>query len=249
MSEARTSGDPSRINGVEVARSIPLRGLQRTVAERMLESRRATAHVTAMAEADAGPLLASLRRLRAGVPGLSLSHLLIKATALSLRRHPRLNAVLEEDTIHELAEVNISVALSLPSEDLQVAVVGNADEKPLRVISAELRALQERAETGKLRLGDVRGGTFTLSNYGMLRSVVWATPIITPGQVGVLGVARATPRIVPDDSEAGWTLRSVLPLSLTYDHRVVNGVPAGRFLDDIAETLSTDDWIEEEYKA
>ncbi|MDQ5827437.1 MAG: 2-oxo acid dehydrogenase subunit E2, partial [Chloroflexota bacterium] len=133
-----------------------------------------------------------------------------------------------------------------PSDDLQIAVIREADEKPLKSIAEELRVLQERATAGKLKLGDVRGGTFTLSNYGMLRSVIWATPIITPGQVGVLGVARAAPRIVPDVSEAGWALRSVLPLSLTYDHRVVNGVPAGRFLDDIAKTLSADDWIQEE---
>lgn len=249
MSKSSTQGEPFRVNGVAVSRSIPLRGLQKTVAERMAESRRTTAHVTAMAEADAAPLLCLLRSLRHEMPELSLTHLLIKATALCLRRHPRLNAVLEEDTIHELSEVNISVALSLPSEDLQVAVIRNADEKPLKEISAELRTFQGRAEVGKLKLGDVRGGTFTLSNYGMLRSVVWATPIIAPGQVGVLGIARAAPRIVPDESETDWTVRYILPLSLAYDHRVVNGVPAGRFLDDIAATLSTDDWIEEENHA
>jgi hypothetical protein len=72
-------------------------------------------------------------------------------------------------------------------------LVRDADEKPLRAIAEELRGLRERAAYGRLKVGDVRGGTFTLSNYGMLRSVVWATPIVTPGQVGVLGVARAVP--------------------------------------------------------
>ncbi len=146
------------INGVAVARSVPLRGLQKTVAERMVESQRTMASVTAMAEADAAPLLALLRRLRNEVSELSLTHLLIKATALCLRRHPRLNATLADGTIHELAEVNISVALSLPSDDLQIAVVRDADEKPLLRIAEELGSLQERAAAGKLKPGDVRGG-------------------------------------------------------------------------------------------
>jgi pyruvate dehydrogenase E2 component (dihydrolipoamide acetyltransferase) len=243
------SGGASKINGVAVARSIPLRGLQKTVAERMVESRKTTASVTAMAEADAASLLVLLCRLQEDAPELSLTHLLIKATALCLRRHPRLNATLADETIHELAEVNVSVALSLPSDDLQIAVIRNADEKPLRHIAEELGTLQERAAVGKLKPDDVRGGTFTLSNYGMLRHIIWATPIITPGQVGVLGVARAVSRVVPDESEAGWTVHPVLPLVLTYDHRVVNGVPAGRFLDDMAEMLSSEDWIEEEDRA
>ncbi len=238
-----------RINGVAVARSVPLRGPQKIVAERMAESRRTTAWVTAMAEVDADPLLGLLGRLRERMPNLSLTHLLIKATALCLHRHPRLNAALADEAIHELAEVNLTVALSLPSDDLQIVVIHNADEKSLGRIAEELRALQERAAAGKLKLGDVRGGTFTLSNYGMLRNVVWATPIITPGQVGVLGVARVVPRVVPDESETGWMVRPMLPLSLTYDHRVVNGVPAGRFLDDMAETITTDDWIGEEDQA
>jgi pyruvate/2-oxoglutarate dehydrogenase complex dihydrolipoamide acyltransferase (E2) component len=243
MSPTDAPKEEVRVNGIAVARSIPLRGAQKVVAERMVNSQRATASVTAMAEADATPLLALLRRFREGTPELSLTHLLIKATAKCLRRHPRMNAALADGVIHELAEVNVSVALSLPSDDLQVAVVRDADEKPLSRIAEELSGLQERAEAGQLKPADVRGGTFTLSNYGMLRSVVWATPIITPGQVGVLGVARAVHRIVPDESDTGWGVRQVLPLALTYDHRVVNGIPAGRFLDDVAETVSNDDWI------
>lgn len=203
----------------------------------MVESRQTTAAVTAMAEVDATQLLAALQRGRAAIPGLTLTHLLVKATALTLRRHPRLNATLVDDTIYEFAEINIAVALALPSDDLQVVIVREADTKSLGAIAAEMRALQERAAAGKLRLDDVRGGTFTLSNYGALRSVIWATPIVTPGQVGVLGVGRATPR--PIAAGDGWTVRPVLPLSLTYDHRVVNGLPAGRFLDDLVDVLAT----------
>lgn len=241
--------EPVRVNRVTVARTVPLDGLQKVVARRMAESQAVAAHVTAMAEADADPLFALLGRLRTRMPELSLTHLLVKVTALCLRRHPRLNATLVDDSIHEFAEVNVAVALSLPSSDLQLAVIKAADEKPLERIAAEMKELQDRATAGKLSPGDVRGGTFTVSNYGMLRNVVWATPIITPGQVGVLGVARAVPRLVAADSAAGWERRLVLPLSLTYDHRVINGVPAGEFVDDLVETVSGDDWFDEEEKA
>jgi pyruvate/2-oxoglutarate dehydrogenase complex dihydrolipoamide acyltransferase (E2) component len=211
----------------------------------MVESRQTTASVTAMSEVDATTLLAGLRRLQSARPELTLTHLLIKATALCLREHPRLNATLVDETIYELAEINISVALSLPSDDLHVVTIRHADAKSCAEVASELRVLQERAATGKLRTDDVRGGTFTLSNYGTLRSVVWATPILTPGQVGILGVGRAVPRLVPDESGDGCAVCPVLPLSLTYDHRVVNGVPAGRFLDQLANTLSTDSWMAE----
>jgi pyruvate/2-oxoglutarate dehydrogenase complex dihydrolipoamide acyltransferase (E2) component len=237
------SEPPVLHNGVAVARSIPLRGLQRTVAQRMLESRQTTASVTAMAEVDATALLACLERLRARQAALSLTHLLIAATARCLRRHPRLNATLDGDTIHELAEVNLAVALALPSDDLVAVTIRDADRKSADAIAVELRALRERAAIGKLSMADVRGATFTLSNYGMLRSVVWATPIITPGQTGVLGIGRAASTMIPDDSERGWTARPILPIALTYDHRILNGVPAGRFLDDLADSLATEDWM------
>ena len=234
---------PAMHNGVAIARSIPLRGLQRTVAQRMIESRQTTASVTAMAEVNATALLACLEQLRARYAALSLTHLLIAATARCLRRHPRLNAALDGDTIHELAEVNLSIAIALPTDDLVAVTIRHADQKGVHAIADELRALSERATKGKLSVADVHGGTFTLSNYGMLRSVVWATPIITPGQTGVLGIGRIKSTMTPDDSDKGWTVQPILPIALTYDHRILNGVPAGRFLDDLADTLGTTDWM------
>jgi pyruvate dehydrogenase E2 component (dihydrolipoamide acetyltransferase) len=228
---------------VAFARTIPFRGVQRAIAQRLVESAQTTASVTAMAEVDASVLFGALARLKANLPGVSLTHLLIRATARCLRRHPQLNATLVGDTLYELAEINLSVALSLPSDELLVATIRQADEKPLEMIVDDLHGLRERARKGKLTPNEMRGGTFTLSNYGMLRSVVWATPILVPGQVGVLGIGRAISRLVPDRSESGWTMRPILPFSLTYDHRVVNGVPAGRFLDDLADLLTTDVWI------
>jgi pyruvate dehydrogenase E2 component (dihydrolipoamide acetyltransferase) len=226
------------VNGVRVARRIPLRGIQRVVANRTLAGIQSTAHVTAFAEVDAEPVLAHARALREAIPGLTLTQLLIKAAATCLRRHPRLNATMEGDTVIEYAEVNVAVALALPSDDLLAVVVKRADELPLAEIVTQLQALQRRAEAGALSTDDVQGATFTLSNYGMLRTVTWATPVLTPGQAAVLGIGRAAPRMVVDEADPrGFSVRRLLPISLTYDHRIVNGVPAGRFLDDLAELL------------
>jgi pyruvate dehydrogenase E2 component (dihydrolipoamide acetyltransferase) len=191
-----------------------------------------------MAEVDAERVLTHARDLREQIPGLTLTHLLIKAVAACLRRHPRLNATIEEETVIEYAEVNIAVALTLPSDDLLAVVIKRADECPIDEIVTRLHSLQQRAEAGALSKDDVHGATFTLSNYGMLRTVTWATPALTPGQAAVLGIGRAAPQMVVDDTVAqGWVVRRILPISLTYDHRIVNGVPAGRFLDDLAELL------------
>jgi pyruvate dehydrogenase E2 component (dihydrolipoamide acetyltransferase) len=235
-------GATDLVNGVPVARRVPLRGIQRVVANRTLAGIQSTAHVTAMAEVDAEAILAHARQLRDAIPGLTLTHLLIKAAAACLRRHPRLNATIEEQTVIEYAEVNVAVALALPSDDLLAVVIKRADECPLDASVTRLASLQKRAEAASLASDDVQGATFTLSNYGMLRTVTWATPALTPGQAAVLGVGRAAPRMVMDEaSPQGWSLRRVLPISLTYDHRIVNGVPAGRFLDDLAELLEHPD--------
>jgi pyruvate dehydrogenase E2 component (dihydrolipoamide acetyltransferase) len=235
---ARESDATDTVNGVAVARRIPLRGIQRVVANRTLAGIQSTAHVTAMAEVDAEPVLAHALELREAIPGLTLTHLLIKTAAACLRRHPRLNATIEEQTVIEYAEVNVAVALALPSDDLLAVVVKRADERSLAEIVTRLQTLRQRAEAGALSADDVQGATFTLSNYGMLRTVTWATPVLTPGQAAVLGIGRAAPRMVVDKADPrGWSVRRVFPVSLTYDHRIVNGVPAGRFLDDLAELL------------
>jgi pyruvate dehydrogenase E2 component (dihydrolipoamide acetyltransferase) len=191
-----------------------------------------------MAEVDAERVLTHARDLRKQIPGLTLTHLLIKATAACLRRHPRLNATIEDQTVIEYAEVNVAIALALPSDDLLAVVIKRADECPIAEIVTRLHSLQQRAEAGALSKDDVHGATFTLSNYGMLRTVTWATPALTPGQAAVLGIGRAAPQMVVDNTvPEGWSVRRILPISLTYDHRIVNGVPAGRFLDDLADLL------------
>ena len=158
------SGTTDTVNGVPVARRIPLRGIQRVVANRTLAGIQSTAHVTAMAEVDAEAVLAHARELREKIPGLTLTHLLIKTAAVCLRRHPRLNATIEEQTVIEYAEVNVAVALALPSDDLVAVVVKRADEQSLAEIVTRLETLKQRAEAGALSTDDVQNATLTLTN-------------------------------------------------------------------------------------
>lgn len=227
------------LNHVPVARQIRLAGMQKMIAERLVESLRTTASVTAMAEAPVAALLARQARWRRAGHELNLTHLLIHALARCLARHPALNAVIHDGSIHEYAEINIALAVSLADGGLQSVVVRRADEKAVPDVAAEVQALTGRARDGKLALADVRGGTFSLSNYGALKHVVWATPIIAPGQSAVLGAGRIHPSLVTADGASGHQIVDTLPLSLTYDHRLINGMFAGAFLEDLIMLLDT----------
>jgi pyruvate dehydrogenase E2 component (dihydrolipoamide acetyltransferase) len=229
-------------NDVPVARQRKLSGVQKIVAERMTTGQRTTASVSTMAEVNGEPLLRELERLRGQGMEVALTHQIISITARCLADYPLLNSAISDGVIYEFAEINIALALATPNDDLQIAVIRGANEKSLSEIATETKRLKQRASEGKLGLKDVRGGTFTVSNYGRLQHTIWATPIITPGQSGVLGVGRVRPQIVADESSSqGYCIQRVIPLSLTYDHRIVNGLPAGRFLEDWAAT-SAQQW-------
>lgn len=224
-------------NHIPVAREYKLGGMQKFVSERLHASLHDTASVTAMAEIPAQPLLDARARCRAQGVETSLTHHLIHATARCLERYPRLNGALDNGTVYEFSQINVALAISMPNGDLQTVVIREANLKSLAEIATEADALVAAARAGKITLEQVRGGTFTLSSYGGLKHTVWATPIIAPGQSGVLGMGRIRPGLVPDDSEQGWHVAPILPLSLTYDHRIINGVPAGLFLEDLAEHI------------
>ncbi|OWT62100.1 2-oxo acid dehydrogenase subunit E2 [Candidimonas nitroreducens] len=224
---------------IPVARRIKLAGSQKIVAERMVESLRVNASVTAMAEAPAGALLKACAQWQSSGSKAGLTHLLIHACARCLERHPRLNGAIFEDQIVEFAEINIALAVSLPDGGLQSVVIRRANEKDIPQITEEAQSLVQRARDGALKLEHVRGGTFTLSNYAGLKHVVWATPIIPPGQSGVLGVGRIHHSLAPQAGKNGYTTQETLPLSLTYDHRLINGMAAGAFLEDLIDMMDT----------
>lgn len=224
-----------------IARTAPLAPMQRMAAEHLARSLRESVPVSLHGEVDAEALVALRTRLnadpaRAGRPRISYTHLIVKAVAQTLRAHEGLNAALAGREVRYYADVNIGVALALADGNLVVPVIRNVDCKSMSEIAAAAQALEERATAGKLQLGDVQGATFTVTNGGMVPSVRWTTPIIPLGQAAILGIGALYEAAVAREGEV--LARRVLPTSLTFDHRFVNGLPAARFLEDLHKLIA-----------
>ena len=165
----------------------------------------------------------------------SLTVLLLRAVALTLREHPGLNALMREKAVELMPDVNLGVAVSL-DEGLMVPVIRNADAMPLDELAAELRRLAEGARAGTLSAGNYQRGTFTVSNLGMT-AIDRFSPIINPPQVAILGVTRVIERAVVRDGAV--TVAPMMGLHLVFDHRAVDGYPAALFLGDLARRIET----------
>jgi pyruvate dehydrogenase E2 component (dihydrolipoamide acetyltransferase) len=212
---------------------IPLRAMRRTIAERMHRSLQQSAQITITMEADITEAVGLRARLQREF-NFTYTDLVIHAAARALARHPRMNSRIAEREIELLGRINVGVAVSL-DDGLIVPVVFDADRKSLSEIAAATAALAERARAGRLTLEEVTGGTFTVSNLG-----VWGvdafTPILNPGETGILGVGRIVEK--PAIHEGEISRRSMMTLSLTFDHRVMDGAPAAAFLHDVIELLN-----------
>jgi pyruvate dehydrogenase E2 component (dihydrolipoamide acetyltransferase) len=213
--------------------TIPLRGIRKTIAERMMLSLHGSAQLTLTTEADV-TAAADLRAQFARERDFTYTDLMIHAVARALRRHPRLNARLDGNVISLCGEVNVGMAVAL-DEGLIVPVVHNADRKTLSEIAAVTKDLGQRAREGKLRLADVEGGTFTITNLGTY-GVDAFTPIINPGEAAILGMGRIVER--PAVYRGEIARRSMMMLSLTFDHRLIDGAPAAAFLQTVIETFN-----------
>lgn len=211
--------------------------LRRVIAERMSASSQTTASVTLTTEVDATELV----KLRKGLkstsqsdsrPVPSYNDLLAKLVAEALADHPQLNARIEGDEIVTSNVVNMGFAVDT-ERGLVVPVVRDVQSKSIRQISADGSVLVERAREGTLRPDDLNGGTFTITNLGMYEIDAF-TPIINLPQCAILGVGRIVPKQVVVDVEAERVaIRHMLFLSLTFDHRLVDGAPAARFLQQV----------------
>jgi pyruvate dehydrogenase E2 component (dihydrolipoamide acetyltransferase) len=219
--------------GIPLREIIPLKGMRKMAAEHLAKSHAQVAAVTSLGEVDVTEFVGLRERLattpeRTGGVRLTYTPLLIKALAQALTGHPLLNAALAADApeIRVYAEVNIGVAVALPDGNLIVPVVHQADRKNLAEVANRVADVTERGRRGALSPEEVRRGTFTLSNVGMVRGVGWSTP---------LGTGRIEPKPVVRDGAIA--IRSILPISLTWDHRIVNGVPVGQFLEALTDLL------------
>ncbi len=216
---------------------VELSGIRKIIAERMTMSVQTNASVTLHTEVDATTLV-ELRgmfneELQKREVGLTYTDLLVKIVAIALREHRPLNATLTDEGIHLLADINIGVAVAL-EDGLVVPVVRNADKIGLASISEQVKTMAEKARNNQLTPGELQGGTFTLTNLGNF-GVDAFTPIINPPECAILGVGRIIKKPVVHNDEIA--IRSMLALSLTFDHRVVDGAPAAQFLQQVSQYI------------
>lgn len=211
----------------------PLRGMRKVIAERMHQSLQGSAQLTITSEVDVSELIDRRHAVRQEF-GVTYTDFIVQACAHALRQHPRMNAALEDGTLRLTSGIHVGLAVAL-DEGLIVPVIRDADRKSLEEIAGEAKTLAEKARAGRLTLEDVSGGTFTVSNLGMY-GVDAFTPILNTPQTGILGVGRIVEK--PALSRGEIAKRSTMVLSLTFDHRVIDGAPAGAFLQTVADLLA-----------
>ena len=225
----------------EVADVEPLDGVRAVIARRMSESAFTAPHVTLHTDADASALVAARRQLNeelangalAGETKVSFNTFFIAIVARALRHFPWLNACLVDDEIRFYEAINVALAVDT-ERGLLAPVVRNADRLDLVAIQRESEALIARAQEGTSLPDDLNGGTFTITNLGAF-DVDGFTPIINQPQSAILGIGRIVPR--PAGVEGDVVLRESVTLSLSFDHRIVDGGPAARFLQRIKQLV------------
>ena len=229
---------PASFGDEDLLERIPLVGVRAIIAERMAMSVHTSARVTLVSEVDATEFEAMRKRLVERVeaewgfaPGYN--DLLGKIVAAALRKFPYMNARLSQDAIEYLKPVNMGMAVDT-ERGLLVPVIRDADQKSLRQFGLEFRELVERARSRRSFPDDLTGGTFTITSLGAY-GVDAFTPVINLPEAAILGVGRIAPKVVPRDGQV--VIRTMCTLSLVFDHRVVDGAPAARFLKYIRELI------------
>lgn len=218
----------------------PLSSMRRTIAERMQRSSQTAPHIALSIDVDVAQSEEERTRLnsvrtRDEAENISMTALLVYVTARVLSRHPEVNASYINDHIYLWQDINIGVATAV-NDGLIVPVVHHAGELPLEAINQQLQDLVHRARLGRLSLSEVRGGSFTISNLGMF-GVHQFRAIINPPESAILAVGAILrkPVVINDLDEIG--IRPVMNLTLSADHRVLDGVSAARFLNDLAQSI------------
>jgi pyruvate dehydrogenase E2 component (dihydrolipoamide acetyltransferase) len=220
------------------ARREPLTPMRRAIADRLCTWLASTAQVTTTAEADVTALAAELAKpLQNGGQRISYTAAATRACALALAAHPRVAACWNDVELVYPERVDIGIAVSL-NDGLIVPVVRSADTKDLLTLSREIADLAVRARSARLAPEESLGGVFSISNMGAFQ-VDAATPLLNPPQTAILGMGRARPR--PAVVDGALAVRTLLVLSLTFDHRVLDGVPAATFLTEVIRLLEAPD--------
>jgi len=222
-----------------VVERVPLRGLRRTIAQAMVKSKSTIPHAAGIDEADITQLVALKARAkeRAAQKKIRLTFLpfAMKALVAALQEHPYLNASLDDEKGEIILKKYYHIGIAVDTKDgLMVPVVKNVREKNIFQLAAELEGLSEKARSRTIDLADLRGGTFTITNFGAMGGI-FGFPIIHHPEVAILGMGKIYDKPIVVDGKI--EIRKVLPLSLSFDHRVVDGAEAVRFMNTVIQLL------------
>lgn len=223
------------LSGALPPERVPLKGMRKMIAAKMLESLQTTAQLTHHAECRLDALKARRAELKTAGSAVSVQDLVLLKVIETLKAHPGLNATLADEVIHHHAAVHLGLAIPLPGDLLVAPALFNAEQLDGEELCQARKALVDKALASKLSVKELTGATFTVSNLGLSR-VHHFTPVLNPPQVAILGIGGVQRRLELSASgalvEAEW-----LGLSLTFDHRAVNGAPAADFLDDLCRRI------------
>lgn len=220
---------------------VKLTNIRKVIAKSMHQSLSEMAQLTHTVSFDATCIMNYRKQLKLAaekldVPNITLNDIMLYAVSRVLPRHPDLNAHCLGDSIRRFRHVNLGLAVDTP-RGLMVPTLFNADEKSLREISSEAKALIAACQEGSINPDLLQGGSFTVSNLGSL-GIEHFTPVINPPQTGILGVCGITER-VRTGKDGGISVYPAMGLSLTYDHRALDGAPASRFLAELKTALES----------
>ncbi len=212
----------------KVKEVIPLSGFRKTSAERVSMSFKTAPHSTIMMEVNVSKAAEMHAKLQ-----VSYTAILVGAVAKALKEHSIINSTLEGNQIKIFEDVNVGVAVAT-EHGLVVPIIHNADRKSLKEIDVAIKELTEKARQGKLAREELTGGTFTITNLGMY-DVEFFTPIINPPEAAILGVGNIMEKPVATNGKV--EVKPMMRLSLSYDHRIVDGAPAAEFLRKVKEKI------------
>jgi pyruvate dehydrogenase E2 component (dihydrolipoamide acetyltransferase) len=230
----RPISEPAAVSG----KRVKMEGIRKVVAERMLRSKTTAPHVTLTSDIDMHAVVDMRKQLLAPIEKqtsyrISYTEIILKAAAVALKRHPNINVSLEGNEIVYQDAINIGLAVAVEN-GLLVPVIKNADQKGLAAITADCKNSGKAARENKLKPDQMAGGTFTISNLGMY-AIDAFTPVINQPESAILGIGRINEK--PVGVNGTIALRPMMAVSLSFDHRVIDGAPAAAFLTDLKNVL------------
>lgn len=236
--EAETKGDITS-DGKEIMERVPYSGVRKIIGDRLSQSKFTAPHLYFTQKVNLEKLLTLRKEINeAQDKKTSVTDYIAKAVIITLQKYPEMNASLVGETIEKYKSVNLGIAVAAPG-GLIVPVVKNAQRKTILEISKESSALFDKARTGKLAPGEYTGGTFTISNLGMF-GIENFTAIINPPEVGILAISatKDEPYVETDDQgEKKLTIKPMMNITLTVDHRIIDGLLAAQFVTEIKRLL------------